>query len=425
MIRNALLTATLLSSTSLLAAINIDESNCNNRGGIYYQGVCTQASVGAEVSGFQMNGFRLSGGNEASVGDYALEFEANLSKNIGGEHFKTIFIDISLVPDEHVLDYQEKNEQNYHNQTRFRADGYLDRPWMIAHIGAEIDLSESQELTILAGSFEANGLHPLKGKASKYYMTAPYGLVVRYDKGVQFNYELKDKVEKILSASLSIIDGDGVKGQSSVTPSDSRANSYPSGSGALELQIMNALQKIAADLPINLNNHNLYLGVNGSYGDTGSYKGEKRRQNDLTTYLGYMVKTSKGEGEIRVFHSQFDRNLTNDGNGNHTPVVTSQGHGLEVAFRNFETKYCDAGIYGNYHEFESNAADGEFTWGEVRQVKGWTVGLSCNNFKKVKNLNFGIEYGQMDTFNQNGEEINNEKLVNVVFSYKFGTRKRK
>ena len=155
---------------------------------------------------------------------------------------------------------------------------------------------------------------------------------------------------------------------------------------------MNALQKLASDLPVNLDNHNLYLGVNGSMGDTGSYKGEKRRQNDLTSYLGYMVKTSRGEGEIRVFHSMYDRNPINDGNGNKAEAIRSQGHGIEVAFRDFETRYCDVGAYGNYHEFESTGVDGEFTWGNVRQVKGWTVGLSCNNFKKVSNLNMGIEY---------------------------------
>lgn len=138
-----------------------------------------------------------------------------------------------------------------------------------------------------------------------------------------------------------------------------------------------------------------------------------------------MVKTSYGDGEIRLFHSQFDRNLHNDGNGNHTPVVKSQGHGIEVAFRNFETKYCDVGLYGNYHEFESNAADGEFTWGNVREVKGWTVGLSCNNFKNVSNLNFGLEYGKLSTSNQNGVELNNESLVNVTLSYKFGAKKKR
>ena len=137
-----------------------------------------EGTLGGEVSGFLGNDFRYSGGNEASVSDYAFEFETRVSKDINGKHFKTIFIDIGLVPNDTVLDYQEKNEKNSHNENRFRADGYLDRPWMISHIGAEIDLSESQELTILAGSFEANGLKPLNGKPGKYYLTAPYGLVI-------------------------------------------------------------------------------------------------------------------------------------------------------------------------------------------------------------------------------------------------------
>lgn len=421
MIRLALLSTALLSTTSLLAS-TIEESRCINKGGIYYHGVCTQVSLTGEVSGYQVNTHRTSGGNEASIGDYAFELETRFSKDIDGKHFKTIFIDISLVPDENVLDYQEKNEQNYHNQNRLRADGYMDRPWMIANIGAEIDLSDSQELTILAGSFEANGLHPLKGKPSKYYLTAPYGLVVRYDKGLQFNYELKDQIEKILSASFSVIDGDSAKGQSEITPDDSRANSYPSVSGGIEVQLMNALKQVATNLK--LDNHNLYIGVNGSMGDAGSYKGEKRRQNDVTSYLGYMVKTAHGEGEVRIFHSMYDRNLVNDGNGNHTPAVNSQAYGLEVAFRNFKTKYCDVDTYVNYHEFESNGTDGEFTWGQVRSLKGWTVGMSCNNFKNVSNLNFGIEYGRLNTIDANGEELHNGQLVNLVFSYKLGAGKK-
>lgn len=428
--RKKLLSASgmLLLTTIAFADSKLDIQDCNNRGGIYYNGVCTSASIYGEVAGVQMNSYRYSGGNETSVGDYMFQFDGRVSKSLDNRHFKTIFINISAIPDEQVLDYMEKQQQNYHNENRFRADGYADRPWLIANIGGEIDITDSQEISILAGSFEANGLHPLKGKPSRYYMSAPYGLIVRYDKGLQINYELKDRLEKIISTSFSVIDGDGIKGQSSVTPSDSRANSYPSGSGTFEVQVANALKAVFSGLTPYLDNHNLYLGVTGSTGDTGSYVGEKRRQNDLVTYLGYMVKTSKGEGEVRVFKAQYDRNPINDGNGNHVPVITSKAQGVEVAFRGFETRFCDFDVYGNAHYFEANdnGPDGEFIWKkDVKAINGWTAGISCQNIKNVSNLNIGVEYGELNTLDKNGEYLQQEKIVSLVFSYKMGTANRK
>lgn len=413
--------STMTFAQAVQAEISAEQKICNDKGGIFFLGTCTDLAVSTEVSGLQMNSFRYKGGNEASLGDSVVQFDARISKNFAGRRIKTVYIDISAIPSEQVLNYLETLEQNQHNENRFRADGYADRPELLAHMGMEIDLTKNQELTLMAGSFEASGLEPLDGKTSRYYMTAPYALIVRYDKGMQMNYELKDKVEKIISASFSLIDGDGVKGESSVTPSDSRANSYTSFAGSFEVQIANALGKVFTDLKPFLKNQDFYMGVTGSTGETGSFKGEKRTQDDFTAYLGYMVKTKLGEGEVRVFKSSFNRNPIGDGSGGHVPLIASKGQGVELAWRGMDLKYCDMDLYGNAHSFESNGEDGEFTWGDVRSVQGWTAGVSCTNFRNIKNLNAGVEYGSVKTFDSNRKMLGDEKIISLVFRYKIGT----
>lgn len=414
---------------SAVASANFaPDQACELKGGIFVSGTCIETSAAAQVALALGNDHRKSGGNETSVGDNVIQVDAKVSKDYDNQHFKTIFINISAVPKDQVLNYQEKNEQNYHNGDRFRADGYVDRPWLLASIGAGLELSESQDLTLLAGSFEASGLSPLAGKPSRYYMTAPYGLIVRYDKGIQMNYELKDELDRIIAASFSVIDGDTVKGQSSVEPSDSRANSYPAYAGTVELHVANALKRVFDNLSPYLKNHDLYMGVTGNRGDTGSYVGEKRMQDDFITYVGYVMKTSKGEGEIRVFKSNFTRNPYKDGNGRHTNLVNSEAYGAEVAFRGFETKGCDWELYGNKHYFEAdaNGPDGEFTWNKQRKVEGWTVGLSCKNFRKIESLDIGFEYGEVNTYDANDKKLAESGMqFGLVFNYKMGLSKIK
>lgn len=405
-----------------------DDQECLVKGGIYVQGTCITSSVSTQVALVLGNDHRKGGGNETSMGDHVVEFEGQISKELENRRFKTIFINISAVPQDQTLNYQEKLEQNFHNSSRLKADGYVDRPWLLANIGANIEITESQDLTLLAGSFEASGLAPLEGKPSRYYMTAPYGIVVRYDKGIQANYELKNELDRVILASLSVIDGDSIKGQSSIQPSDSRANSYPAYSGTFELQVANALQRVFDGIAPYLDNHDLYVGVTGNSGDTGSFPGEKRRQDDMTSYLGYVLKTSKGQGEVRVFKSSFNRNAANDGSGRHGKQVGSNGQGVELAIRGIETKRCDWELYGNKHQFESeNGADNEFTWGNVKTVDGWTVGASCKNFKKVPNLDIGFEYGYVDAYDAEGKETNQfgGQQFGLVLSYKMGLKKKK
>lgn len=429
MIKNTLLTISLLLVSNLTYANKIDSTECSNKGGVYYAGSCTYLSADAGVSLFLANEYRRAGGNEKSLGDTTLEANMYSVKEIDGKTIKTIFINVSMVPVSNTLDYQEKSEQNFHNQTRLRADGYLDRPWLLAHIGAELELSQSQDLTILAGSFQASGLDTLEGKPSRYYMTAPYGLVVRYDQGIQFNYELKDQMDRIILASFGLIDGDTVKGQSDLRPDDSRANSYPGYAGKIELDIAKALQRSFEGLSETLTDHNLYIGVTGSVSDAGSFKGEKRVQDDITSYVGYLVKTEKGNGEVRIFQSNYVRNPQGDGSGKHVTLVNSKATGLEVAFRDINTRYCDLDLYGNIHTFKSDSdkPDGEFTWNNVKQVDGWVVGSNCRNVNNIKNLDIGLEYGKNYAYDANGKPLdaNTGLQFGLVLSYKIGGKIKK
>ncbi|WP_413580973.1 hypothetical protein [Bdellovibrio sp. HCB288] len=404
-----------------------EDLECYLAGGVLAKGVCVAATVTGQVAAVLNNDLRKHGGNETSVGDTVIEGDAKVSKNFANSRIKQIFITVSAIPKNQVLDYNEKDRRNFHNANRMRADGYVDRPWFLGSIGANIDISKSQDVTILAGSFAASGLSPLEGKPSRYYMTAPYGIQVRYDQGIQVNYELKEELDRVLLASFSVIDGDGVKGESNVTPFDSRANSYPSAAGTMEMRITNALRKVYAKSSPYLKNHDLYIGVTGSRGDTGSYPNQKRVQDDLTTYLGYMFTSSKGQAEVRVFRSQYVRNPEGNGDGTHTKLVNSNATGAEIAYRGLETDTCTWDFYYNQHVFDSESNDGEFTSGNVRGLKGWTLGSACRNLLGVKNLTVGVEYGEVTPKYKSGTKATTMafggKQFNLTFSYKFGLKR--
>ncbi|MBO9665584.1 MAG: hypothetical protein J7501_02075 [Bdellovibrio sp.] len=406
---------------------NNEDLECYLDGGILSNGVCVAATVTGQVAAVLNNDLRKHGGNETSVGDNVIEGDVKVSKNNPGARVKQIFITISAIPKNQVLDYNEKDRQNFHNANRMRADGYVDRPWFLGAIGADIDITRNQDITILAGSFAASGLAPLEGKPSRYYMTAPYGIQVRYDQGIQMNYELKEELDRVLLASFSVIDGDGVKGESNVTPFDSRANSYPSAAGTMEVRITNALRKIFTASSPYLKNHDFYIGVTGARGDTGSYPNQKRVQDDTTTYLGYMFTSKKGQAEIRVFRSEFVRNPEGNGDGTHTKLVNSHATGVEVAYRGLETQACSWDFYYNQHVFDSEGNDGEFTNGNVRGLKGWTLGTACRNLLGVKNLSVGLEYGEATPKYKLGVKPTTMafggKQFNLTFSYKFGLKR--
>lgn len=412
---------------ALSAQASLWEANeCKKNQGIYHNGVCLEGVLRSQAALVLGNRFRYKGGNETSIGDHVVELDARVSKDLENGPIRTIFLSVSAVPKDHVLNYNEKDEQNFHNENRLRADGFVDRPAILASVGAKLNVSSNQNLTILAGSFTANGKKPLSGKPSRYYLTAPYGLVVRYDKGIQLNYELKNRLDRILIASFSVIDGDRMSGESDVSPADSRANSYPSLSGSFEIRVAKAINEFFRRATPLLSKHDFYLGVTGTRGDAGSFPGQKRVQDDAIVYLGHQVKTQKGDFEVRVFSSWYSRNPEDDGLGRHVELVHSRGNGVEIAFRGLKSRYCLWDFYGNYHTFENHSEmpDGEFTWDDDNRIEGWTAGTSCRDFAGVENLDIGVEYGELYRHSRSGE-FEGGGVYNLTFTYKFGRKGRR
>lgn len=407
------------------------QASHSGRGLYLGNGICVSGSASAQISAILANRLRYSGGNELSHGDGYFKAEAKLSKILNHETLKELSIEVSIIPKDFVNNYAQKSAQNYHNNSRFRSDGYLDEPWFKAKIETLMEYNKYNRGKFAIGIMETNGLKPLKEKASEYYMTAPYGLTVRYDKAISYGHEIGEEVSKIVEASFGISDGDGIKGESSVSPEDSRGNSYPSYFGSVRVDIMNALKEISHELATKLDGFQVYIGVTGAQGDAGSYAGEKRRQNDFLKFAGVAMPIGKdGKFEVRVFDGKYDRNIINDGNGKHSPAVKSDTSGIELAFSGFHSKNCDYEVYYNLHQFhnKSDFPDGEFTFGDIRSVRGWNLGQKCKNWLQVKNFDLGVEVGRITLDNPKsvGAQSSTKKhdenkgyQFNLNFSYKF------
>jgi hypothetical protein len=362
--------------------------------------------IGLEVAAFLQNKLRDGGGNEASYGDYVLSLDVHAAYNLEGDQkLKQVFVDVSLVNRDAVLDYMER--QNYHNQNRFRADGIVDRPTLLASIGAKFEVGESQEFIVRAGSMAVSGLAPLKGKPSSYYGTAPYGLIVRYDKGIKVDYRLKNRIGDIVKASLAIVDGDGIKGQHSVNPDDSRANSYPSAAYTLEVHPINLFSRFFDIGGALAQKVDLYVGSTGARGTTGSYDdngdGEKRAQDDTYNYMGLKFNALGKWFEARVVDGKLTRNpIRKDGSlnggGSHVTQVKNKMRSYEFSVSDINIFGCDSVLYANKYKFDNTTgvADGEFTIGAqvpVTQVKGWTLGATCRNVG-FKGSDIAFEFGE-------------------------------
>ena len=319
--------------------------------GLYLgNGICFSGSASAQISAALANRLRYSGGNELSHGDGYFKGHAKLSKILNFETLKEISIEVTIIPEEFVNNYSQKSQNNSHNNSRFRSDGYLDEPWFKAKVETLLEYNKFNRGKVSIGILETNGLKPLAAKASEYYMTAPYGLTVRYDKAIRYDHSFGERISKIVETSFGIADGDAIKGESSVTPEDSRANSYPSYFGSVRVDILNSLKEISKELAHELDGYQIYIGVTGAMGDAGSYAGEKRRQNDMLTFGGIAFPLGKeGKMEIRVFDGIYQRNIADDGNGKHTPAVKSQTRGIELAITGFSSKNCDYEMYLNLY----------------------------------------------------------------------------
>lgn len=277
---------------------------------------------------------RANGGNEMSFGDYELGLELQISYA-----FVRAGVEYASSP----LDFADVDEQNQHNQNWLRADGYVSRPWLVPWV--EITWST---LHFRAGGLQAVGLCPLA--PAGYYLLAPGSLLhsQHWDKGFALGVD-----DPWIRAEVSVVDGDWAIGQADVLVySDSRANSTPSVAGKVELGPAVA-----------------HIGAQAIWGMTGSYPGEKRREDNVLVYGEIDLDTVK----MRAHGVMLWRNPQGDGSGSHVPAVGTYGGGVEALWRLPGNVY----IHGQFWGLWGNGYDGEVWVSEgLRRVVGVTGGLA-------------------------------------------------
>ena len=83
---------------------------------------------GSFESGILMNHARYNGGNEFSIGDYFARL--NLSMNF----IRNISVDVQYIPEHLVVNTNDPNKINFHNENWLRADGYTNEPFFMAKV---------------------------------------------------------------------------------------------------------------------------------------------------------------------------------------------------------------------------------------------------------------------------------------------------
>lgn len=309
--------------------------------------------LGADLSihgklelGAVYNEARRSGGNESSIGDgfFNLQFDAGCG---------WLAVGCDWVPDEFVCDFGER--PNYHNNNWMRCDGYTMRPSLLGSVRIM-----AGGLRIRCGGFKASGVEELNTPVSYYLLSTPPPLMhaTHYDKGAEVGW-----FGRHLEASASVIDGDWRMGETSVWKMhQSSANSYPSYAGNLRVKI-----------------GPLSAGASATYGDIGSYPGEKRRHDSAIGYVEF-----KSGVTVRPFVVGMSRNR--DGNGRHSPAVDTYGYGVEAEWK---------GLYGTAWSMKGDGEDGEI-WIGSKSMAGWSIGYGVELMKPFK---IGAQVGQIgDSF---------------------------
>jgi hypothetical protein len=277
---------------------------------------------------------------------------------------------VDWIPEQDVLHF--RNDHNGHNRDWLHADGYVSRPYVLPVVTVTF-----RDFSFDAGAFLAAGLEPLPGIPTRYYLAMPAPLLhsQHYDKGFRFAY-----AARWLQVDASVINGDWMIGERDLFAlSNSAHNSYPS---------------YAANARIDLGG--AYLGATGTIGDSGSYPGEKRRQNNLVAYLGGRRAIGRGELEARGFVAYLGRNPQGDGDGRHVEAVETLAFGLEADYR-----FPHLDFYGELWEMgrSDHGPDGEIWIRENDRAWGWGAGIRWKDPLSITSGNalyLGLFYGYLE-----------------------------
>jgi len=263
-------------------------------------------------------------GHEVSIGDFFANFRFEISYGSTNIYF-------DWIPKETTLD---STDWKY-------SDAYVARPYFLPGINVHW-----YDLQLTFGAFIASGLEPISSVPTSYYLSGPLPLLLsrRYDKGVKAKYHPND----VITFELAVVDGDWTLGDSDVFASRTDSNnSYPSYAIGFEVTPTRYI----------------YFGTTNTTGDTGSYPGDKRREDDIIVYTGFRHSLASA----RTFISFMGRNQTGDGSGRHTDAVHTGAVGLEVSYWIF---------YGSvwYMKNFSNQPDGEIWFNYTDNLLGWSIG---------------------------------------------------
>ena len=300
------------------------------------------------------NEARKAGGNEMRIGDFVLNPKAKLS-------YKHFNLGINWVPEESLLDFGKR--ENWHNYGVYRADGYINRPSFLVSISGEFDplLAEIGGFRSVQDRSFSQSLHYLSNPITHTHLTT-------YGKGLKVGYKSSH-----IYIDASVIDGDWQIGQPDLFRRwDSRANSYPSFAGSLEVRLAG-----------------ITLGASCTAGDIGSNDGEKRRQNHAIAYFGYQYRCF----EVQGYGAFYQRNPYQQDKGGHVPAINTLGYGLDVKL-SFEAISFSASIW----QMQTNdPIDGEIWIAGNQRHWGWVVTSRWNITKPIYlSAFFGQHFWQVD-----------------------------
>jgi hypothetical protein len=376
-----------VNSTVASNSTGCDQETAGN--GFMGQGIRVFGKANMQVFGYLANAFRDDGGNEMHVGKAAARVDATVEKKIGGKYLDRVYADISYRNS--PLTYGEEGKHKYQNEHYYRAEGFYNQPGWLASIGTEFHFGDNHVLNAKLGSMQVSGIDPL-GKTSDYYATTPTVIDTRrFDNAIRLDYRWKDNQGDLIKSHFAVIDGEWMQGQSSVIPSDYRANSYPGYAAGVEIRGVSLYDHLVGG---NLRDKaEVYGCVERSDGDAGSYPGKKRKNKNTLRCVGTSVKV--GDATISARYTNFNttQNPAGDGSGSHTDLVNTKGKALELHAEGLHAAGCDWDAYISKDELHNMSAlpDGVYTVAGVRNTKGHTVGLKCRNIGGVKGLHLGAE----------------------------------
>jgi len=341
-----------------------------------------------------LNDLKESGGGELSVGDFYINMDLKVEYLFSSSGSIGAYFD--WVPEQSVLNVADPAKTgNSNNNNWVKADAYVSRPYLLPGLEGKWSANDRNRFQVQFGGLLASGLLPLDTIPNQYYLNTPLPLLQsqHYDKGIKINYWWGAKDNPIVNLNAALIDGDYAIGESDVFALHNSANnSYPSYAFGWELHplaLTPKVQKYTGDL---------YTGVTSTVGDLGSYPGEKRRQNNIVTYVGYKRKLGPGIIELRGFLTDMERNPAGDGSGNHVDPIRTRGVGGELAYRDCHMFNQSFDYYVSLWRMynRDDKADGEI-WltDEMGSLKGWSFGVKWNdpfNITKHRISYLGVQY---------------------------------